>query len=170
MFIINNWTAVIYNDDTGEIAMEIEQVRQTATEFEKEQIFLFERGIPGFEEHTRFSLLPLTDTPFSYLQSLQESEVALLVTDPFLFFPNYEFDLPEGVVEELDLGSSIVIRCIVTLKKDVKQSTINLLGPVIFNLDNRLAKQVILHSTDYHPRHLLFPAESSLLSPHKEGE
>lgn len=139
-------------------------------ETKDEQIFYFSKGIPGFEEHTEFMMIDLPDAPFAYLQSVKESQISLLITDPFIFFPNYEFDLSERVVEELNLGSSFLIRCIVTLKQDVSQSTINLLAPIVFNLDNHTARQVILHSSEYQSRHLLWSGESESSPDNKAGE
>jgi flagellar assembly factor FliW len=100
---------------------------------------------------------------------MHESQIALLITDPFIFFPDYEFELSEHVIEELELGSSLMIRCILTLNKDISKSTVNLLAPVVFNLENRTAKQVILHSTEYQSRHLLWSKEEPFLA-NKAGE
>ncbi|MGN8770370.1 flagellar assembly protein FliW [Paenibacillus barengoltzii] len=139
--------------------MELETAQFGTVDVKEEQIFHFPKGIPGFEEHTRFAVIELSDAPFSYLQSLQEKEISLLLTDPFIFFPEYEFDLPESVVEEMKLGASFLIRCIVTLNKDITRSTINLLAPIVFNPENRNARQVILHSSEYQTRHLFWPGK-----------
>lgn len=149
--------------------MELETAQFGVVDVKEEQIFHFPKGIPGFEEHTEFAVIDLPDSPFSYLQSMHESQIALLITDPFLFFPDYEFELSDHVTEELELGSSVMLRCILTLNKDVSKSTINLLAPVVFNLENNMAKQIILHSTEYRSRHLLWSKEEHTLA-NKAGE
>lgn len=149
--------------------MELETAQFGVVDVKEEQIFNFPKGIPGFEEYTQFAVIDLPEGPFSYLQSVQESQIALLITDPFIFFPDYEFELSEHVTEELELGSSLMIRCILTLNKEISQSTINLLAPVVFNMENRMAKQVILQSTEYRSRHLLWSKEEPSLA-NKAGE
>lgn len=149
--------------------MELETAQFGVVDVKEEQLFHFPKGIPGFEEYTQFAVIDLPDGPFSYLQSLEESHVALLITDPFIFFPDYEFELSDHAIEELELGTSLMIRCILTLNEDVSKSTINLLAPVVFNLENKKAKQVILHSTEYRSRHLLWSKEEPTLAS-KAGE
>lgn len=75
--------------------------------------------------------------------------------DPFAFYLAYEFELPDDEAEELEIKSDVVVRCIITLKENVEQSTINLLAPVVLNPVNRYGKQIILHKAPYHTKHNL---------------
>ncbi|WMT40664.1 flagellar assembly protein FliW [Paenibacillus sp. D2_2] len=149
--------------------MELDTAQFGVVDVKEKQIFNFPKGIPGFEEYTQFAVIDLPDGPFSYLQSVQESQIALLITDPFIFFPDYEFELSDHAIEELELGTLLMIRCILTLNKEVSKSTINLLAPVVFNLETQRAKQVILHSTEYSSRHFLWSKEEPSLAD-KAGE
>lgn len=149
--------------------MDLEEVQTGVVEVRKEQTFKFTKGIPGLEEHTEFAVIDLPDSPFAYLQSLRESSVSLLIADPFVFYPEYEFDLPENVVEDLKLGASFRICCVLTLNRNITNATINLLAPIVFNLENQMARQVILHATEYQPRHPLWPNEQKSAAA-KEGE
>lgn len=137
---------------------------------ESNNIFIFPKGIPGFEELTKFSVIDIPDTPFSQLQSIEENSISLLITDPFMFYPNYEFDLPPSIVEELELNSNFLIRNIVTTKPVITDSTINLLAPIIFNLDNNQARQVILQSTEYLTRHQLWKQNLTEVNAEQGGE
>lgn len=125
-------------------------------EVQEEQIYRFPKGIPGFEQETEFAIVDLEEGPFSYLQSLKTEELAFLLTDPFVFYPAYEFELPEVEAEELEMGEAVVVRAIVTLKDKLEESTLNLLAPVVFNLDQRLGKQIVLHHSKYLTRQLLW--------------
>jgi flagellar assembly factor FliW len=136
--------------------MEITTAQFGKIEIADSQIFNFSKGIPGFEDHHKFAIINMEGTPFSYLQSLIQSEISLLITNPFEFYNDYAFELPTSVVEELDLGNEVQIRNIVTLQEQVHQSTLNLLAPLVFNLGNLTARQVILHDTAYTARHLLW--------------
>ncbi|MEX1271335.1 MAG: flagellar assembly protein FliW, partial [Acidimicrobiia bacterium] len=54
----------------------------------------FAEGIPGFPDHTRFTLVELADDgAFQLLQSLDDENVAMIVTTPWLFFPDYEMEI-----------------------------------------------------------------------------
>ena len=142
------------------VIMEITTAQFGKIEITETQIYSFPKGIPGFEEHNQFAIIDMEGTPFSYLQSLVEPEISLLITDPFEFYKNYEFELPTPVVEELKLDNGVQIRNVVTLQEQVQQSTLNLLAPIIFNTESQTARQVILHDTSYTSRHLLWANHS----------
>lgn len=150
--------------------MKVETAQFGALEVSDEQVYHFSKGIPGFESHLKFAVIDVAEGPFSYLQSLQESHISLLMTDPFVFYPDYEFDLPESVVEEMELSSDLQIRCIVTIHEDVAKSTINLLAPLVFNLENRSGRQVILHNSEYQSRHPLWVHVQKSTPSEKAGE
>lgn len=133
-------------------------------EIREEQIYDFPRGIPGFEQETRFVLLSLEEGPFAYLQSLNEKELAFVVVDPFAFYTDYEFELSENESKDLSLQQDqVYIRSIVTLKDPIENSSLNLLAPIIINSDLRIGKQIILHNSSYRTNHPLWiePAEES---------
>lgn len=124
-------------------------------------IITFSQGVPGFEEYRRFVILtPDADIPFSYIQSVDEERLHFLLTNPFLFYPNYEFDLPDSVKDELKIvrHEEVGVWSIVTLKDQIADATLNLLAPVIINVAEGIGKQIILHNnTNYKTKHLLFP-------------
>ncbi|MCL6601870.1 MAG: flagellar assembly protein FliW [Paenibacillus sp.] len=125
-------------------------------EISEEQVYHFPKGIPGFQEELDFALIDLEEGQFAQLQSLQTAELAFLLADPFVFYPQYEFDLPQNDMDELQIKDSVVIRSIVTIKNPLDQSTLNLLAPVVLNPDTRMGKQVVLHKSAYQSRHLLW--------------
>lgn len=130
---------------------------------EEDQLITFPQGLPGFEDLRRFILVhPDEQLPFSYLQSAEEEALSFILTDPYLFEPSYEFQLPDSAVSELEIESEqdVLVRAIVTIKDKVEDATMNLLAPVVFNVRRRLAKQVILHDTDYQTKHRLIPQDT----------
>ena len=127
-------------------------------EFEKKDIWYFANGIPGFPNEQQFILYPLADNEmFSILQSVASQAVAFVVTSPFAFFPDYDFTLEDSVVSSLKLESSndVLPLVILTLGESLISSTANLQAPLIFNMKNKQAKQVILHNTFFHTKHPL---------------
>lgn len=127
-------------------------------EVNKEDIILFGSGIPGFPHEKEFIILPLgTDSPFSILQSVNNVELGFVVTEPFSFYKEYEFDLEESVINQLNIKgkSDIIIYSIVTIGESLSTSTINLQAPVIISEREKLGKQAILNTETYHTKHPL---------------
>ncbi|MFD1776633.1 flagellar assembly protein FliW [Paenibacillus rhizophilus] len=130
-----------------------------------EQIYHFPKGIPGFEQETEFAMIDLQEGPFSYLQSLKTENLSFLLTDPFVFYPHYEFELPDMEAEELEISDSVLVRAIVTIRDTPEESTLNLLAPVVLNPEKRLGKQIVLHRSPYLAKQLLWTEGQT-----KEGE
>lgn len=124
-------------------------------EVEDNKIYHFSKGIPGFEEERRFALLEFEEGPFGHLQSTRTEVLSFVLVDPFLFYPDYEFDLPDSDAEELEVKEGVLVLSIVTLKEKLELSTINLLAPIILNPLNNMAKQVVLHKSSYQTKHSL---------------
>ncbi|KEZ48751.1 flagellar assembly protein FliW [Metabacillus indicus] len=119
----------------------------------------FEHGIPGFLDESSFILLPLEeDSSFFILQSVQSPSTAFVVTSPFFFFKNYEFEIDEASKEALSIESEkdVEVYVILTVTDPFNASTANLQGPVIINRKQKTGKQLILSGTDYTTKHRLW--------------
>lgn len=128
-------------------------------EINKEDIVYFEKGIPGFLEEKEFVVLPLSeDQAFSVLQSVTTPYAAFVVTNPFDFVKEYQFELEDSVVEELELESEkdVSILSILTVNSPFEKTTANLQAPIIVNTSNHKAKQVILNDGNYKIKHPIF--------------
>ncbi|QTC40273.1 flagellar assembly protein FliW [Bacillus sp. V3] len=125
----------------------------------EEEILFFERGIPGFAEEKKFILLPLPENEwFQILQSIATPQLGFVVTDPFLFFKEYDFVLDQASLDSLERPSEkeVKVLSILTIRENLQESTANLQAPIIINLANNKAKQVILSDTTYQTKHVLF--------------
>lgn len=121
-------------------------------EIERDKIITFEQGIPSFETEKKFVILPFSDKdPFFILQSVDIEALAFVMTNPFVFFQEYDFKLEEATVLALDLQNQedALVYNILTIKKPFDDSTINLQAPIIINKKNQKAKQVILNDNRY---------------------
>ncbi|MBN7573076.1 flagellar assembly protein FliW [Clostridium sp. 2-1] len=121
-------------------------------EYEDHNIITFNKGLPGFDELKKFILLDLQGyEPFKLLQSLENEEIALIVTSPYEFFEDYEIVLSEETVSNLKIDSPEQVNIIttVTLNSDVKKITTNLQGPIVINSSNNLGEQIILDNSKY---------------------
>ncbi|ADP34036.1 flagellar assembly protein FliW [Bacillus atrophaeus] len=126
------------------------------TNVKKEQMIVFESGLPGFSEEKQFVILPLSeDSPFVVLQSVVTENLAFIVVSPFVFFKGYEFDLSESAAELLEIENieDVEVMTILTMEEPFEKSTANLLAPIIVNRKNMLAKQVVLHNSSYTTKH-----------------
>jgi flagellar assembly factor FliW len=124
-----------------------------------EEILLFTNGIPGFKNENQFVLLPLPENDwFHVLQSTKTAELGFVVTDPFLFFTDYDFTLDSSTVEQLEEPSekNIKVLSILTVREPLHETTTNLQAPIVINLANNKAKQIILTDTTYQTKHLVF--------------
>jgi flagellar assembly factor FliW len=140
--------------------LKVESSGMGTVEIEEDQILFFHRGLPGFHDYNRFVLLSVVDMPFSYLQSLDNESLAFVVADPFSFYPSYEFDLSDSDLEELQVKTSedLQVYGIITLTDNVDMATMNLVAPVVLNVEKKLGKQIILAASTYTTKHKLFQA------------
>ncbi|MDP4085197.1 MAG: flagellar assembly protein FliW [Bacillota bacterium] len=128
-------------------------------EVNKDEILHFEKGVPGFLDEKEFVILPLSeDQTFSVMQSVTTPYVAFVVVSPFSYYPNYEFQLEDTVIEELSLKSEkdVLVYTILSVQDPFENTTVNLQAPIIINNSNHKAKQVILNDGNYKIKHPLF--------------
>jgi flagellar assembly factor FliW len=126
---------------------------QTATDIAD---ITFPAGLPGFPNAHRFELAPWgpAGSPFLLLSSTEESDVGFVVVPPWVFYPEYEFELDTGTAERLSLTAAedAVVFTVVTLRERPEDSTVNLLGPIVVNRFSHEAAQVVLPSAGYSVR------------------
>jgi flagellar assembly factor FliW len=128
-------------------------------EVKEDDVLNFEQGIPGFFDEKKFVILPLQENEwFHILQSVITPQLGFVVTDPFLFTKEYDFELDQGTVELLGFTTEkdVKILTILTMRETLNESTANLQAPIIINLANNKAKQVILNDTTYQTKHPIF--------------
>ena len=140
--------------------MKYETARFGSLEIQDKDILLFPDALYGFDKENEFALLPLdpkTESPMEWLQSLRTRELAFIVTDPFLFIPEYKMVLSDSERIQLEIESteSVIVRVIVTIPKVHTEMTANLVAPLVINQKNRLAKQTVLTSVEYDTKYPL---------------
>ncbi|WP_435167115.1 flagellar assembly protein FliW [Paenibacillus glycanilyticus] len=123
--------------------------------------YQFDNGIPGFEHLQQFVLSEVEgEMPVRLMQSVEDENITLLIASPFFFYNDYEWDLPDSVVQELKLDDEkdVEVWSVVTLNKDPNKSTINLLAPIVLNKTTKRGKQHIIHDHAYSSRAPLYQA------------
>lgn len=130
--------------------------------YESSDIIQINNGLIGFDSYTKY--LPLSfheENNFMIsLQSLEEESLSFILMDPFQLFPEYAPDLTEQDMEELKIDSleDVVFYAICVIRDTTASSTVNLKAPLVINLANRTAKQVILEQPEYTFQHTLAQA------------
>src|SRR6478609_2678770 len=73
------------------VRMDIATTRFGRLEVNEERIITFPHGLLGFPQHQRFALIQTgEENYFFWLQSVDEPSLAFVVTDPSIFFKDYE--------------------------------------------------------------------------------
>ena len=69
-------------------------------EVDEKKIVHFKNGIPAFEDEHEFIILPYEDdSPYYFMQSIKSPDLAFLLTIPFLFFPDYTFEIDDESIK-----------------------------------------------------------------------
>ncbi len=114
----------------------------------------------GFPESRRFILIPHgEETPFMWLHSLDDAQLAFVVIPALSLLPDYQPELPAQAREELQAAAGDELNILLLLsipQNNPLAMTANLLGPLVINPEKRLAKQVVLDPNRWEPRWPVF--------------
>lgn len=129
-------------------------------EIDDDAVISFDRGLLGLEESTTsMVLIQFDESPYFWLHSTTDPDVAMIVVDPWQFWPDYEIDIPEPV--EQDLGfvdpSEVEVMVLVSIRsapsaEGKPEVSANLLGPLVVNSKTRKGRQLVLENANYSAR------------------
>ncbi len=126
---------------------------------QESEIIRIPQGVLGFPEYTDFCLIDSADdTLILWLQSIHNAEVAFPVLEPKVFKPEYFVNLSAADLRELKLQdlSKATIFSVLTIPDDVSHMTANLKAPLVINLVNQIAKQIVLQEVEFTIKHPMF--------------
>ena len=137
--------------------MKIESPRFGSLDIEPSRILEFPQGLAGFEGCTRFALFHREGSEPQYfiLQSLEDAELAFLVTDPARFGFDYEIALSDEEVALLQMTSADDATVVVMLLREPAADggdgpvQANLKAPLIVNINARRGLQHVFSRLDY---------------------
>lgn len=121
----------------------------------EEKIITFPGGIIGFPELTQFTLIhdeeKGTGAGIRWMQSLQETGFAMPVMDPLLIKEDYNPEVNDELLEPIGniTAENMLVLVTVTVPSDVKKMSVNLRGPIVINVDEKKACQIIVDGEDY---------------------
>ncbi len=131
---------------------------EETVEVAENQIYEFALGLAGFEDHHRFALISEEDSPIEWLQSLDDAQVSFSLLEPFLFYPEYGFELSDADAQALGLRGpeEALVRCVLTVRETPEETTANLMAPIVLNQRGCVGRQVLLQGTDMPLRYPVF--------------
>jgi len=120
-------------------------------EYDPDQTVHFPEGLIGLEGLRDFIVMPnKKEGPLFWIQSVDDPQIAFVLTDPNNFFLDYRVEPDQNVRKllEIDKGDACHALSLVTVPPDQK-ITFNLAAPILFAPKNNKAVQVILENSPY---------------------
>lgn len=134
--------------------MKVKTTRFGTIALGEEKILKMPFGMLGFSDKKRFVILQHnTKSPFFWYQSIDDPELAFVITSPFLFEPDYTVDA--ALLEEMSWngdGKDEDLECYVVVnipKGSPEKTTANLIGPIFINHRTRQAIQMVVSDSPY---------------------
>ena len=138
--------------------MQIDSTRFGAIEIRDDAVLTFPDGIIGLPGARWVLLAQSEGSAFLWLHSVDDPSIALPVTSPWLFFSDYEVEVSDEDAARLGLehAEQAEIFCVVRATEQLEDFTVNLRGPIVVHVEQRVGRQVINTAADYNVRQPLF--------------
>lgn len=122
----------------------------------EERIVTIRDGLFGFGGHERYALIEHgKESPFFWLQSVDDPNLAFVVMSPTLFRPDYVPVLAADDIADIGIDDvrDALILVLVVIPDDPREMTANLQGPLVIHPRTRLGRQVISADPSHRTRH-----------------
>ena len=128
----------------------------------EDKIITMERGMFGFEEYKKYTILYDSEKEgrpnVSWFQSVEEPGLAFSVINPMAVMEDYnpivEDELLKGLGEITE--ENIVVLLPLTVPQEVTNMTANLKAPIIINADTRKGAQVVVENEEYEIKYKIY--------------
>ena len=135
--------------------MKIETTRFGTISTDEDKIIDMPFGMLGFPDKKRFVIFQhKEDSPFFWYQSVDDPELAFVITSPFLFEPGYNVDV-EDILKEMSWNGDrekniLELYVVVNIPKgSPDKMTANFIGPILLNNKARQAVQMVISNSPY---------------------
>ena len=118
-------------------------------EADESQIFSFPEGLPGFSHLKKFLLIRHREkSPFFFLIAVAEPEIYFILLDPAKILDDYQVELTgeQQTLLNLSAETPVLSLNITRIPPEAQEIILNLKAPVIFNLNEKIGRQVILEA------------------------
>ncbi len=123
-------------------------------EYDPKKTIHFPEGLIGFEGLRDYVVIPnQKEGPLFWIQSVDDPDIAFVLTDPTNFFLDYKVVPDESECRKLSISSreESLTLSVVTVHRD-RSVTLNLQAPILYAPERSIGLQVILEKTDYDSR------------------
>lgn len=123
-------------------------------DIEEEKILNFERGIIGFPDLKKFTLIydeeKEDNSNIIWMQSLDEPAFAMPVMNPLLVKENYNPIVEDELLKALGnlTEENTLVLVTVTVPQNIEKTSVNLKAPIVINAKEKKAVQVIVEDED----------------------
>ena len=136
--------------------MVIQTSRFGQLEVDEERLIRFDEGILGFPTRHDYALIQTGQgSGFYWLQAVDTPDLAFVVCDPRLFVADYRVPVKVEELQNIELTDSAKAQVFVIVNKINDLLTGNFQGPLVVNVENRRARQLVLSDKRYSTRHPL---------------
>lgn len=143
----------------------IQTTRFGQIEIDAASALSFPEGLLGFPEAKSFVLLNhKPNSPFRWLQSVEEPALAFLVAEPATMVKGYEFEISDALAAFLGVDDQVppVVYATVSIPSGCpNEMTMNLAGPILISPRTGLAAQIVIDDSAYTTKHKVFQNESA---------
>ena len=133
-------------------------------EIEDEKIVTMEKGMIGFPELKHFALIfdeekEEKDRTIMWFQSMDDGDIAFPVMNPMIVKEDYVFNVNEEILAPIGEvnDEDVFILVTVTVPQQIEKLTVNLKAPIIINMQNNKAVQIVVED-DYPVKYPVYNA------------
>jgi len=124
----------------------------------RDRVLEFPQGLIGFGAMRRFVILEhRPGSPFKWMLSLDDPELAFAVVDPTELVQGYAAPIELAARTLATEPAQIALFVLVTIPGDPTAMTVNLMAPVAVDLKTRRARQLVLEEARYPAAYSVVP-------------
>lgn len=116
----------------------------------------FVAAMPGFPDVTGWVVAQWgeADSPFKTLSAADGQGPSFVMVELGVFWPTAEIEIDEATIEQLGIEAveDVALFAILTLGETLEATTANLLGPIVVNVNNQRAIQMVRTNTHHSTR------------------
>jgi flagellar assembly factor FliW len=132
-------------------ALTVDSALLGALEIRPESVVTFAAGLPGFQSLRRFALVETQRADAVWLQSIDDTDVTLLLVDPFAVAPGFAVEVPTADLEALGAPTdtdSLLVLAVAQFRNGVPAEA-NLQSPIVIRRDRCIGRQVVLPDSKF---------------------
>jgi flagellar assembly factor FliW len=125
-------------------------------EVDEQRLITFPEGMLGFPDQHVYALIQTgPESVFYWLQCTEQEDLAFVVSDPRLFVADYNVPVRVEDLAPIALREIADAQVFIVVNKVDNVLTGNFQGPLVVNVLNRQAKQLVVNDRRYSTRHPL---------------